>query len=117
MRFKLDENVTTELAGRLSDRGHDVATVFGQGWAGKVDEELLPMLREEDRILITQDVGIADILRFPPGRTAGIILYRPETAGAAALMSLFESTLSSVLSLPLSQSLVVVTVHSIRIRR
>jgi Domain of unknown function (DUF5615) len=39
-RVKLDENLPRQIAGLVSARGHEAATVVEQGWQGASDDEL-----------------------------------------------------------------------------
>ena len=47
MRYKLDENVSSTIAGSLTEAGHDTATVAEQGLAGAevVDQVVYHRLR------------------------------------------------------------------------
>jgi predicted nuclease of predicted toxin-antitoxin system len=61
VRFKLDENMPRDAAYRLSDEGHDVETVIGEGLGGERDSPVLKAAAVEDRILLTVDLDFADI--------------------------------------------------------
>lgn len=77
MRFKLDECIPEELAKLLQERGHDVGTVRGQGYAGVPDAEVLDICRRERYVLVTADRGFGNIAEHPPRETSGIVVIRP----------------------------------------
>jgi predicted nuclease of predicted toxin-antitoxin system len=54
-RIKVDEDLPRQIADLLVARGHDAATVVGQGWQGFSDEDLWPRIQDEQRWLITAD--------------------------------------------------------------
>lgn len=76
MRLKVDENLPAQLADLLKSHGHDVATVVQQGLGGAEDREVLGAAREEDRILLTLDTDFGNILDYPVGTHAGIVVFR-----------------------------------------
>jgi len=76
MRFKLDENLGSLGKALLESDGHNVMTVAEQNLCGIPDERLYQVCKEEDRILITLDRDFSEVLRFPPGGCAGIIVLQ-----------------------------------------
>lgn len=76
LAFKLDENMTGEAARALRAAGYDVTTVVDQKLEGASDEIVASVSRDEGRCLVTLDLDFSDIVRFPPGNHAGIIVLR-----------------------------------------
>lgn len=76
MRVKLDENLGTRTSGLFLARGHDVATVHGQGMSGASDGQLYGACIEEGRILVTLDLDFANPFRFDPAPTPGVVVVR-----------------------------------------
>lgn len=76
MKLKLDENLDERLADRLSAAGHDVSTVRRQDLGGETDEHLFWICRDEGRALVTLDLDFANVFRFPPEATEGILVLR-----------------------------------------
>jgi hypothetical protein len=62
-----------------SAAGHDVMTVRDQNLQGARDTTLLDVCAAEDRILITLDHDFGQVLRFPPERSAGLVILEPGT--------------------------------------
>ncbi len=116
MNFKIDENLPTELADDLRKLGHDADTVLGEGLRGAKDPAVVEAARASDRILFTRDKGIANVRRFPVGKHAGVVLFRPDTSGRRAVMSFVRTRLSDLLRMELAGRLTVVGPDRIRFR-
>ncbi len=76
MRFKLDENMPAGLSAMLTNEGHDVHDVVGEGLGGEDDPPVLAAATQEGRILVTFDLDFADVREYPPGSHAGIVVFR-----------------------------------------
>jgi hypothetical protein len=77
MKIKLDENIGRRGVELLILAGHDVMTVRDQGLQGARDETLFDVCADEDRVLITPDHDFGQVLRFPPERSAGLVILEP----------------------------------------
>ncbi len=116
MRFKIDENLPSELLDDLREAGHDAETVPDEGIAGAPDQVVLERVRSEGRVLLTMDKGIGDVRIYPPRDYAGIILFRLRTSGRSAVLASIRRQLPTILGIELAHHLLVVTDHSVRIR-
>ena len=87
MKFLLDENLSPAHAALLRTMGYDAVAVIEVGLAGASDPEVVAFAIQDGRILITLDGDFANIIRFPPDRTGGVIRLRlhPPTEEAIAL--------------------------------
>ena len=74
MKLKLDENIGRRGLKAVRDAGHDAMTVLDQGLRGVTDQDLFEICRREGRALITLDRDFAQVLRFPPHTTSGIVV-------------------------------------------
>ncbi len=97
MRFKLDENFGSRSARLFPDAGHDVATVFEEGLGGSSDELIFETCIREGRCLLSLDLDFADVVRFPPHKTAGIAVLRLPKGASLRLLEKFVSDLLSML--------------------
>jgi predicted nuclease of predicted toxin-antitoxin system len=97
MKFKLDENFGARTQGLFSDFGHDVETVVQEGLSGASDDDLYEICRRESRCLITLDLDFADVVRFPPHLSGGIVVIRcPRNPSLTLLERLVQSFLTSI---------------------
>jgi hypothetical protein len=74
LNLKLDENIGRRGVEILQGAGHDVMTVRDQRLEGAKDEKLYAVCAGERRVLITLDRDFGEVLRFPPEKTAGIVI-------------------------------------------
>ncbi len=102
MKFKLDENIGLRGLAFLEAHGHDVMTVRDQGLEGVADEELFEICSAEDRALVTLDHDFGHVLRFPPEKSAGIVVL--EVGTRATLQGILDR-LSDLLAVLESHSL------------
>jgi predicted nuclease of predicted toxin-antitoxin system len=76
MKFKLDENLPTDIAELLQEAGYDAMTVLDQKLGGHADPRIASVCRTEDRALITLDMDFADIRTYPPNQYPGVVVLR-----------------------------------------
>ena len=88
MKFKLDENIGRRGLDLLRGAGHDVVTVREQGLAGAEDTEIFAAVVSEGRALITLDYDFAQVIRYPPENSAGIVVL--DLGARASLQSLID---------------------------
>jgi predicted nuclease of predicted toxin-antitoxin system len=73
-----------QQAATLREQGHDAVAVLEIGLSGQPDEKIRDYAIAEDRVLLTLDADFANILRFPPTGTPGVIrlkIHPPTEAG------------------------------------
>lgn len=76
MRFLVDEDLPRSLARRLSCAGLDALDVRDAGLRGHTDSEVAARAQADGRVLVSADLGFANILVFPPGTHPGIVVAR-----------------------------------------
>jgi hypothetical protein len=116
MRFKIDENLPGEVADELRGRQHEADTVADEGLSGEVDKNLLHVVKNEQRVFLTLDKGIADIRTYPPADYHGIVLFRPPSQGRGVVFEFVRDHLHQVLAVSLEGRLVVASASGIRVR-
>jgi predicted nuclease of predicted toxin-antitoxin system len=93
-RFFLDENVDPKTATYLQKEGLDTEHVRDSLYLGADDQaDILPYVRETDRILVTSDV--TDFVGLAPADHAGLVLLcddsLPAYDVASALISMTDA--------------------------
>jgi hypothetical protein len=96
VRIKVDENIGGSGVAILKQGGHDAMTVREQGLAGSPDERVFQACTDEGRTLVTMDRDFGNVRRFPPKRTAGIVIL---DLGGPASLRLLHARLGDFLSL------------------
>lgn len=115
-KFKLDENLPVEAAALLSGAKHDAVTVVEQGLGGKADSDLARACQSEQRAIVTLDLDFADVRQYPPGDTAGIIVFRLARLDKQRVLNTFERLLPILASETLTGKLWIVEETRVRIR-
>jgi predicted nuclease of predicted toxin-antitoxin system len=73
VKLLLDENLSPQHALELKMEGHDAVAVREVGLSGASDGEVLRFAVENGRVLVTLDADFANVMRFPPERTLGVV--------------------------------------------
>ena len=116
MKFKLDENFGTRTQELFRSLGHDVETVRSQKLQGCSDQNLYEVCCTENRCLVTLDLDFADVVRFPPSQSSGIVVIRvPHNPSLALLEQMARQFLRTAAQFKLESRLLIVEVGRIRI--
>ncbi len=118
MKFKLDENFGTRTQQLFIAAGHDVSTVGSQELCGCPDRRLFEICGRESRCLVTLDIDFGDVTRFPPDRSAGVVVLRlPRNPTLPLLESLVSALLRALGDRPLAGRLWMVEPGRIRVHQ
>ena len=91
-------------------------TVFTEGLSGAKDEIIFESCVRENRCLLTLDLDFADVVHFPPHKTAGIAVLRLPKGASLRLLEKFVSDLLSMLDAePITGRLWIVEAGRIRV--
>jgi predicted nuclease of predicted toxin-antitoxin system len=116
--FLVDEDLPRTLAPALRQAGFEAEDVRDRGFGGRPDTEIITFAVSHRRVLITRDVGIADITRFPESSEYGVVLVRfPQTITTDDLNSAIVAVLREVPSRNLVGAITVAEPGRIRVRR
>jgi len=116
MKFKLDENFGTRTQQLFRKVGYDIQTVRDQSLQGCSDQHLYEAYCNEQRCLVTLDLDFADVLRFPPTQTNGIVVIRvPQNPSLSLLEQLVQQFLQTLIRMSVERKLWIVEVGRIRI--
>lgn len=118
MKFKLDENFGSRTQGLFSAAGHDVQTIHGEELQGCSDQHLYKVCCEERRCLVTLDLDFADVTRFLPKQSNGIVFIRvPRNPSLTLLEKLVDRFLQTLYEIPVEDKLWIVETDRIRIHQ
>jgi len=116
MKFKIDQNLPLEFENILAASGHDAISVFNQGLNGASDERIVSICHSEERALITADLDLSDIRAYPPGESAGYIVFRLKEQTRPKQVALLKELLPALDSQPLGGKLWIVEEGKLRVR-
>lgn len=116
MKLLLDENLSPNQALALQRAGFDAVSIYGVGLCGASDADVRRFAIEAGRILVTLDADFAQIHRFSPANTPGIVRLKIHPPTEAAIEALLLSTLSLLQKQDLRGKLVVADEKKIRVR-
>lgn len=115
-RFKIDENLPVDIADLLRTSGYDAETVWSQGMQGASDALLVEQCKLENRVIVTVDMGFADIRNYKPKDYPGIIILRVRDQNRQSVVACFKKVLPALAGVPLTGLLWVVDERRIRLR-
>ena len=116
MKIKLDENMPQALADLLRETGHDPSTVPQEKLAGAPDPSVLREATSEGRLLMTFDTDFCNVLDYPPGTHAGIVVFRLHDQRSAALRDPAQRLVESGVLERLRRGLAIVDEMRVRVR-
>jgi len=117
MRIKLDENLPVRLAEGLRDLQHDVASVLEESLGGQPDGVIRGAAEREGRLLLTQDVGLADLRALLGVSHPGVVLIRLRDAGRDSILTRLMAVFREESVEEWRNCVIVVTDHKIRMAR
>lgn len=117
MSFLTDENIPRNVIDMLRDMGHEMLDVREQRMDGAPDSEVAGLARDERRVLVTLDMDFSNILHYPPGDYAGVIVLRVPKPTRHRVAVTLKEFLAAVKETDIEQSLIIVEPGSYRIRR
>lgn len=116
MKFKLDENIPTSAVEILRSAGLETSTVSEQGLSGIEDPQLFDIIQDEERVLVTLDLGFSDIRAYPPIEHNGIIVLRPKSQDIHNILSFIQRITVLCTSEKLHHRLWIIDNNRLRIR-
>jgi predicted nuclease of predicted toxin-antitoxin system len=116
VKLLLDENLSAQHAVALRALGHDALAVIEAGLSGEPDTAVRSFAIESGRVLVTLDADFANILRFPPRDTPGVIRLKIHPPSEEAIRELLLRTLHTLREISIKDCLAVAHGEIIRIR-
>ena len=116
MRFKIDKNLPIETADILHQAGHDAETVHSEKLTGAADWQISTVCKNENRVLITLDIGFADIRTYPPSEFPGFIVLRSKRQDKNLILEAIQKIVPAIEKEELMGKLWIVEEKRIRVR-
>ncbi len=116
MRFLLDENLSPLHVRTLRALGHDAVSVVELGISGADDSVVREAAIKQEWVLVTLDADFANVVRFPPSETPGVVRFRIHPATEEAIDAALRFAVPRLAGMSLAGKLVVVDRRRIRIR-
>ena len=117
-RFLIDEDMPRSTAVALRQAGYRAEDVRDLGLRGHTDQEVFECAQALRAVLVTADKGFANVLRFPPGSHAGIVVVRvPNELPTQEVNRELLRALADLEGRDLNGILVIVEVGRVRVRR
>jgi predicted nuclease of predicted toxin-antitoxin system len=117
-RFLIDEDLPRSLALHLRERGIQAEDVRDVGLRGAPDAEVFRFAVDNGAVLLTADLGFANILVFPLGTHPGIAVARfPNETPVSTLNQTLATALLLLSEGDIRGNLVIIEPDKIRLRR
>lgn len=116
MKLFLDENLSPKHAAELRAEAHHAVAVTEVGLAEASDEQVLRFAVENGRVLVTLDADFANVMRFPPEQTLGVVRLKVHPATEDKIRQAIRRALLYLQNIDVSRRLAVVDEETIRIR-
>ena len=116
MKLFLDENLSPQHASELRIEGYDALSVLEAGLSGATDEQVLRFAVESGRVLVTLDADFANVMRFPPEQTLGVVRLKVHPASEERIRQAIRRALLFLHNVDMARRLAVVDDEKIRIR-
>ncbi len=105
------------LAAALNASGMDAIDARDVGLTGYPDVAVMTRAQSERRAVVTSDVGFGNIVAYPLGTHAGVVLVRLPEVLAPRIVALVVGALAALPADEVRGNLVVIDERRVRVRR
>jgi predicted nuclease of predicted toxin-antitoxin system len=117
-KFLIDEDMPRSMGFALRQAGHSAEDVRDVGLRGHSDQEVFQYAQAQDAVLVTADKGFSNVVRFPLGTHAGMVVVRvPDELPAPRVNQEVLRALEGLEGEDLAGLLMIVEVGRTRVRR
>jgi predicted nuclease of predicted toxin-antitoxin system len=117
MSILIDHCVPRKFSRLLQTWGYSTCFLTEHIAADATDSDVIALAQKLDAVLLTVDLDFANILVYPPGSYAGIIVMRYNAAEESALIHSLEQALADLYRDSLRNILIIIEPTRYRIRR
>ena len=94
MSILVDHNVPRKYVHLLNEWGYNTSPLTDHVAPDSTDPDVIALAQTLDAVLLTADLDFANILLYPPGNYAGIMVMRYEASDETALTITLRQALS-----------------------
>lgn len=76
MKFLADMGISLRTVSFLRDLGHDAVHLYEQGLGRLSDSRILQKARDEDRVLLTQDLDFGELMAASGANLPSVVVFR-----------------------------------------
>jgi predicted nuclease of predicted toxin-antitoxin system len=116
-RFLVDENLPRELAVQLQAAGYVAEHVVDVGLRGHSDADVYAYAQAEGATLVTIDTGFGNLLQYPPPHAGIVVVRLPDALSITRRLEMIANGLAVLAGQPLENTLVMIEVGRVRVRR
>lgn len=117
-KFLVDEDMPRSTARILREAGYDAIDVRDCGLRGKSDDEVFAYAQQKGAVIVTGDMGFSNIVHFPVGSHAGIVVaHYPNEMSPAEINKQIKASFGGLEEADFSGNLIVLDPGRMRIRR
>lgn len=117
MRFLVDMPLSPGLAAWLERQGHDAVHASEMGLYRASDSVILERARNEERVVVTADLGFSRLLVSLQSKGPALVLFRGGNYSEQEAVERLQRTLETIPAEELAGSIVVIEKGRIRRRR
>lgn len=118
MNIVLDEDLSRSIGRELRKYGHEIFDIRDHGLRGKPDAEVFQFAQKQNAILFSADLGFANIMQFPLGSHAGIVILRfPNEMRTETINTIVMGLLRKIPEKDIAGNLVIFSPSGLRLKR
>lgn len=118
LKFVIDEDMPRSTAKILNARCYEALDVRDHDLRGKSDDEVFKFAQNEKAVLLTGDWGFGNLLHFPIGSHAGIVIaHFPNEVSTLELNQQIVMALENLDEIDFKGNLIIIEPGKIRIRK
>ena len=112
--FLLDVGISPKVLSLLASLGHQGTHCSSAGFAQAADHEILDYAIKHNMLIITSDLGFAELAVFEQRTVPGIIILRLRNPNAEQMVAYIKDLLTGPFAEGMQQSITVIEPHQIR---
>lgn len=117
MKLLIDHCVSKRTSDFLISLGHEVTSLKELGHEALDDPEVLELAIARDEILVTEDRGFGNVIKYPPSFHQGVILLLIRMRNRKGLHEVMRQFLANIARDQLRLRLILINEQIVRVRK